>query len=260
MSVVLRDVDKFKTSFADFSNVHGVVVKSRSVACVLSAVGVTLGDLNAAREILLSDLKCCQEELQKSRDRISELESTCCRSLPDTDNDWQLRNAQLEEKCELLREELERQREFIQRNRASHDTSSLVACLDGTTTPSCCLDAGENSDNVPPSRQQAMTESDVRQLRVKLDALERDNMQLKRECEQNCATIAQYNREMELLRAKERVQLSVEYVRNVILQYLCCSREEVRTKMIPAIAAVLDFTPKEKMDVQSANPTCPRFF
>ncbi|RNE96796.1 putative MYH7B protein, partial [Trypanosoma rangeli] len=221
-------------------------------------------DVSGARMELdeaTAELHCCQQELAEVTANLTEAEGKVASSPPPgLLAELEARNSHLEEKCELLRREIKRQREAFQREKAQESIYSLSAMQEeGGATPRAVAGGVFERDMLLLANQQSQRDNEIRQLRVQLQALEKENADLQRECDHNNSMVAQYTKDIEVLKAKERVKQSVEYVRNVILQFLCCSSEEIRLQMVPAIATVLEFSPKEKLDVQRANPACPRF-
>ncbi|RNF04350.1 putative MYH7B protein, partial [Trypanosoma conorhini] len=207
-----------------------------------------------------AELLCCRRDFEEVTTRLSEVEGRVESSVsPAVVTELEARNSQLEEKCELLRREMKRQREAFQREKAQQSISASSAVQEGGATLRAMAGGVFEKDMLSLANQQSQRDNEIRRLRVQLQALEKMNAELQRQCEHNNAVVAQYTQDIEVLKAKERVQQSVEYVRNVILQFLCCSSEEIRQQMIPAIATVLEFSPKEKLEVQRANPACPRF-
>ncbi|ORC88617.1 putative MYH7B protein, partial [Trypanosoma theileri] len=216
---------------------------------------------------LLESLNGAQAAVANGTARVTALETQlhdaeekcAAAAAPEVVTELEQRNAQLEEKCELLRKEIKRQREAFQREKAQQDISTAGTREEGRATLRAAAGGVFEKDMLSLATQQSQRDNEIRQLRAQLQTLEKENAELKRECDHNNSVLAQYTKDIEVLKAKERVQLSIEYVRNVILQFLCCPNETVRLQMVPAIATVLEFTPKEKMEVQSANPACPRF-
>ncbi|KEG12262.1 putative MYH7B protein [Trypanosoma grayi] len=262
IALLLKKADDFRLTLTEVIRPLAEREGINSVVELLTAMDGKVSALQVDLDELQKELQRCQKELEEALGRLHEAEQNVSLSAPpNVVAELELRNSQLEEKCELLRKEIKRQREAFQREKGQQDLS--VASPPTRTTGGAALRAASGGvfekDMLSLATQQSQRDNEMRHLRAQLLAMEKENVEMKRECEHNNSVIAQYTKDIELLKAKERVQLSVEYVRNVILQFLCCSNEEVRMQMVPAIATVLEFTAKEKMDVQSANPACPRF-
>nr|CCC95338.1 unnamed protein product [Trypanosoma congolense IL3000] len=231
-----------------------------SLSCFLTCVGAKIRLLLEEHDTTVKELEDVRCEVCGIKSQLREMEAKCSSLVSrDVVAELESRNQQLDAKCELLRKELRRQREAFQREKSQQGFVMPSSHPGGTGEGYVTGGDAFERDMLSLAAQQSQRDTEIRQMRTHIDKLEKENAVLKRECEHNNSVIAQYTKDMEVFKAKERVQLSIEYVRNVVLQYLCCSSEEMRFKMIPAIATVLEFSAKEKMNVRSANPACPKF-
>ncbi|CBZ24462.1 conserved hypothetical protein [Leishmania mexicana MHOM/GT/2001/U1103] len=211
--------------------------------------------LNARCENTEAHARDLEEDLKRAStqaERVSELEQE---------------TSELRARCNLLRKELQRQREAMQRDRSQpHETANSEAAASPVTENASAVQSVLLAAAGCVSERDVATFVDSRGLpdgslklsKAAAEQLMKENAELKRENAHNNAVIAQYIRELEGYKANERVQLSIEYLRNIVQQYLCAA-EDLRPKMIPAICTVLEFSSKQKEDVQTANPRCPRF-
>ncbi|KAK7200714.1 GRIP domain containing protein [Novymonas esmeraldas] len=179
----------------------------------------------------------------------------------------ELENSELKTRCDLLRKEVQRQREAAERDRSTavEATAGDAAALPtvggaGAAPPLSRLPSAAVAERVGPvlGGGRGSLDGALKPQRTRAEQLMKENDDLKKENAHNNAVLAQYIRELEGYKANERVQVSIEYLRNIVQQFLCAA-EELRPKMIPAICTVLEFNNKQKTEVQTANPRCPRF-
>jgi chromosome segregation ATPase len=169
-----------------------------------------------------------------------------------------------EERCELLRAELKRQREAFSKER-----TSTVSGATAKSTPSTgdnqvgpvlrAAAGGFETDMMSLAAQQSSRDVEIRRLQQRIALLEKQSKQYAAECEHNGKTIVQLTKELEAHKVDARRVQGVEYAKNIVLQFLCTPNEERRMLMVPAIATVLEFSSKEKQDVLHALPKCPKF-
>ncbi|RNC40565.1 putative MYH7B protein [Trypanosoma cruzi] len=261
LSLLFSCVDNFQRRLEQTMKALDVSEATMSLIELLVSLNGKVSEGQKAFVEISAELQRCQHELQEANSRLSEAE-TKADSLPSPElvAELEAKNSQLEEKCDLLRKEIKRQREAFQRDRALQGLSSTSATQeDGGINLRSAAGVVFERDMLSLANQQSQRDNEIRRLRVQLQSLEKENAEMKRECEHNNSVVAKYTKDIEVLKAKERVQQSIEYVRNVILRFLCCTNEELRLQMLPAISTVLEFSSKEKLDVQRANPSCPRF-
>ncbi|KAF5223962.1 GRIP domain [Trypanosoma cruzi] len=261
LSLLFSCVDNFQRRLEQTMKALDVSEATMPLIELLVSLNGKVSEGQKAFVEISAELQRCQHELQEANSRLSEAE-TKVGSLPSPElvAELEAKNSQLEEKCDLLRKEIKRQREAFQRDRALQGLSSTSATQeDGGVNLRSAAGVVFERDMLSLANQQSQRDNEIRRLRVQLQSLEKENAEMKRECEHNNSVVAKYTKDIEVLKAKERVQQSIEYVRNVILRFLCCTNEELRLQMLPAISTVLEFSSKEKLDVQRANPSCPRF-
>ncbi|EKG07154.1 MYH7B protein, putative [Trypanosoma cruzi] len=261
LSLLFSCVDNFQRRLEETMKALDVSEATMPLIELLVSLNGKVSEGQEAFVEISAELQRCQHELQEANSRLSEAE-TKADSLPSPElvAELEAKNSQLEEKCDLLRKEIKRQRETFQRDRALQGLSSTSATQeDGGVNLRSAAGVIFERDMLSLANQQSQRDNEIRRLRVQLQSLEKENAEMKRECEHNNSVVAKYTKDIEVLKAKERVQQSIEYVRNVILRFLCCTNEELRLQMLPAISTVLEFSSKEKLDVQRANPSCPRF-
>ncbi|CBH17695.1 hypothetical protein, conserved [Trypanosoma brucei gambiense DAL972] len=258
VSLFSQRLDSFRKLLVERAKSCCVVCDADSILQVFELICSSIEGVRSERDVAAAELDKSRQMISDARSQLALLEAKCSSLVsPDVVAGLEARNIQLEEKCELLRREIKRQREAFQRERDLQESMVATAPLQGVAAARVPSDGVFERGMLSLAAQQSQRDNEIRQLQANVQALERENAVLRRECDHNNSVVAQFTKEMEVLKTKERVQLSVEYVRNVVLQYLCCSCEEMRMKMVPAIATVLEFTAKEKRDVQSANPQCP---
>ncbi|CCW67658.1 unnamed protein product [Phytomonas sp. Hart1] len=182
---------------------------------------------------------------------------------PDEVDRLEKSNKQLEERCELLRKEVKRQREQSHRDRAFQELSSGLVGIpkDSIETESALRAAASGvleRDMLSLATTQSQRDQELRIMRIKIAEIEKENTDLKKSCEHNNKVVIEYTKEIEEMKSNQRIQVSIEYVKNIIYQFLCAN-DNLRMKMIPAIGTVLEFNAKEKGDIIAANPKCPRF-
>ncbi|KPA76890.1 hypothetical protein ABB37_07282 [Leptomonas pyrrhocoris] len=201
--------------------------------------------------------------------RIASLKSEAANSSAQEERirEVEAENTELKTRCDLLRKELQRQREAVHRERAQqHDAAGAESPASTSAESASAVQsvlraaAGGITDRDVASFVSSQGSQDglVRSNKSKLEQLAKQNEELKRENAHNNSVIAQYIRELEGYKANERIQIGIEYLRNIVHQYLCAA-DDLRPKMIPAICTVLEFNNKQKSDVLAANPRCPRF-
>ncbi|CAJ1018741.1 GRIP domain containing protein, putative, partial [Leishmania shawi] len=199
--------------------------------------------------------KDVEEELRRASnqaERVSELEQE---------------SSELKARCDLLRKELQRQREAVQRDRsrpyepANSEAGAPSIMKSQSAVQSALLAAAgcvSERDVATAIGARSAKYEFLKPGKTGADELIKENDKLRQENAHNNAVIAQYIQELEGYKANQRVQVSIEYLRNIVQQYLCAA-EDLRPKMIPAICTVLEFNNRQKEDVQLANPRCPRF-
>ncbi|PWU88646.1 hypothetical protein C4B63_70g60 [Trypanosoma cruzi] len=122
-----------------------------------------------------AELQRCQHELQEANSRLSEAE-TKADSLPSPElvAELEAKNSQLEEKCDLLRKEIKRQRETFQRDRALQGLSSTSATQeDGGVNLRSAAGVIFERDMLSLANQQSQRDNEIRRLRVQLQILRR---------------------------------------------------------------------------------------
>lgn len=237
---------------------------------LLSCIQYCVDDQTHAKvelSTLLESMSKLQSEVAAERDRClraeEELRKTQKNSV-DVDSYTLIQevNQQLEQRCELLRKEFKRQRDIYQRERDQTTRSTSSAKVhndDGSELRSTLRAAAEGvfeTGMLSLAELQSQRDNELKTMRSQMQILESQINDLKREVAHSSQVIAAYTKEIEMCRSKERMYTSVIYIRNIILQFLS-AKPDTRPKMIPAITTVLEFTPKEKDDVQRANPQCP---
>ncbi|CCW60462.1 unnamed protein product [Phytomonas sp. EM1] len=223
--------------------------------------------LQQANESLERDKSELQKELQKCEEEFEALkkqsEEVSNMVHQDELNKLLELNRQLEERCELLRKEVKRQREAFHRDRAHHELASvLVSTHKDSKETEFALRAAAGGvfekDMLSLAATQSQRDNEIKFMRMKIAELEKENTDLKKSCEHNNKVIVEYTKEIEVMKSNQRVQVSIEYVKNIIYQFLCAN-EDLRMRLIPAIGTVLEFNAKEKQDILVANPKCPKF-
>ena len=186
------------------------------------------------------------------------------------------RAIEFEQKCDVLRQELKRQRDTTHRaaaaaaavattqkevERLNMPTLAVNPPLQSpTSATSTSTAASFEKDMMSLAAQQSTREQELRLMRQQVRELERRNADLASENEHNSKVLVQLTQQLEHLKSNERRSLCVEYIKNIVLQFLCTGNEDARLRMVPAIATALEFNSKEKNDVQKALPRCPRFY
>ncbi|CUG94174.1 Hypothetical protein, putative [Bodo saltans] len=198
-----------------------------------------------------------------------------------------------DERCDLLRKELKRLRDQLSMRpeavttpttsvaptglRDASSTLSLTVSLVGgggvaapvpspspavSGNPSALLRAAAGgvfeTDMVSFASLQSNRDGEIRQLNDKIAELERAISRMTSDSTHHEKMVTQLTKELEAYKAKERMALSMEYIRNVILSFLCTTNEDSRLRIIPAIATILEFTEAEKETLQRRLPGCPR--
>ncbi|KPI85540.1 hypothetical protein ABL78_5421 [Leptomonas seymouri] len=279
VAVYLADVQRSVDSFCEEWGVGG---KDRRLVALMEAASAAAAKDKGSLKEAVSARQRCEAEVATLKEaeavliarcseadsRIAALESDAVKaSQDDSLRLVEAENTELKTRCDLLRRELQRQREAVHRERAQQVDSS-----GGESPASPSTESASAVQSALRAAAGGITERDLasfvgrpdsqggpmRSSKAKLEQLMKQNEELRRENAHNNSVIAQQIRALESYKANERVQIGIEYLRNIMHQYLCAA-DDLRPKMIPAICTVLEFNSTQKGDVQAANPSCPRF-
>eukprot|EP00743_Colponemidia_sp_Colp-15_P013980 GILK01016432.1.p1 GENE.GILK01016432.1~~GILK01016432.1.p1 ORF type:complete len:613 (-),score=110.23 GILK01016432.1:105-1844(-) len=95
---------------------------------------------------------------------------------------------------------------------------------------------------------------EVADLRRLVTKLRKECAELRAENEHNRRTLTEQTAQLETLLANERRNVGIEYVKNVIFQFLVAGSEDARVLMVPALVTVLEFNEKERLAIQKVMP------
>ena len=94
---------------------------------------------------------------------------------------------------------------------------------------------------------QDASKAEVEQLREAMKAVQK-------QAAAKDASLTRLSRELEQRKVDERKIESVNYAKNVVVQFVSAPSDEVRVRMLPALSAVLEFDSSDKAAVQKAFP------
>jgi type I site-specific restriction endonuclease len=134
--------------------------------------------------------------------------------------------------------------------------SSHVGPLAGAGRPDVDVPGDDDFDReiARLARHQASRGADTTALKQELAALKEA---MRRQSAESDRALTRLSRELEARKVDARRIESLDYVRNVVVQFIMSQTDEIRQKMIPAIVAVLEIGPKEREAIQRVNPKCP---